>query len=61
MLGRLNDIVRTFVKKRAVEQGMSESEASETGGKIYTFGSYRLGVHAKGFPYIANDHNRRRH
>ncbi|KGG50368.1 poly(A) polymerase [Mitosporidium daphniae] len=27
---------------------MSESEASETGGKIYTFGSYRLGVHAKG-------------
>ena len=29
-------------------QGKSEQEAREVGGKIFTFGSYRLGVHGKG-------------
>ena len=29
-------------------QGKSEAEAKEVGGTIFTFGSYRLGVHGKG-------------
>ena len=29
-------------------QKMSESLARSAGGKIFTFGSYRLGVHVKG-------------
>lgn len=31
-----------------IVQGKSEEEAKEVGGKIFTFGSYRLGVHGKG-------------
>lgn len=48
VLGRLNEIVRSYVRQKALEQGIPEEEASEAGGKIYTFGSYRLGVHSKG-------------
>ena len=29
-------------------QNMPESVANSVGGKIFTFGSYRLGVHTKG-------------
>ena len=29
-------------------QGKTEQEAKEVGGKIFTFGSYRLEVHGKG-------------
>lgn len=29
-------------------RGLSEAAASTAGGKIYTFGSYRLGVHGPG-------------
>ena len=32
----------------APPQGKTEEEAKEVGGKIFTFGSYRLGVHGKG-------------
>ena len=33
-----------------IVQGKTEQEAKEVGGKIFTFGSYRLGVHGKGKP-----------
>ena len=31
-----------------LSQGKTEGESREVGGKIFTFGSYRLGVHGKG-------------
>lgn len=48
VLGRLNLIVQKFVKKVAEVKGLPESLMREVGGKIFTFGSYRLGVHGKG-------------
>ena len=45
--------VRAIVHRRhcvccTLTQGKTEGESREVGGKIFTFGSYRLGVHGKG-------------
>ena len=48
VLGKLNLIVQKFVKQVARDKGLPESLISEVGGKIFTFGSYRLGVHSRG-------------
>lgn len=48
VLGKLNLIVQKFVKDIARQKGLPESLISEVGGKIFTFGSYRLGVHSRG-------------
>ena len=48
VLGRLAALVKQFVKKVSMAHGLSESAAAAAGGKIFTFGSYRLGVHAPG-------------
>lgn len=48
VLGKLNVIVQKFVKQVARDKGLPESLISEVGGKIFTFGSYRLGVHSRG-------------
>lgn len=45
VLGSIQTIVKEFVKEVCMRQGVSEAQASEAGGRIYTFGSYRLGVH----------------
>ncbi|EIE77401.1 hypothetical protein RO3G_02105 [Rhizopus delemar RA 99-880] len=41
-------IVKEFVYKVSKLQGLSESVARSAGGKIFTFGSYQLGVHGAG-------------
>ena len=41
----MNLLVKAFVQKVAQLKGLSNSIAGEAGGKIFTFGSYRLGVH----------------
>lgn len=41
-------LVKKFVYKVSVSRGLSESAATAAGGKIFTFGSYRLGVHGPG-------------
>lgn len=48
MLGRIAKLVKDFVKKVSLEQGLSDAAADAAGGNIYTFGSYRLGVHSPG-------------
>ena len=48
MLGRLAALVKKFVRAVSLERGLSESAANAAGGKIYTYGSYRLGVHGPG-------------
>ncbi|KAG0441953.1 Poly(A) polymerase PAPa [Dictyocoela muelleri] len=45
VLGRIDHLVKVFVQKVAVMKGVN---TKNTGGKIFTFGSYRLGVHSKG-------------
>ncbi|KAI9206106.1 polymerase [Polychytrium aggregatum] len=48
VLGKLNILFKEFIKKTMLKKNMSESMANEVGGKIFTFGSFRLGVHGKG-------------
>ena len=48
VLGRLAALVKTFVKTVSLARGLSEAAAETAGGKIFTFGSYRLGVHGPG-------------
>ena len=48
MLGRLASLIKKFVKRISISHGLSESAAEAAGGKIFTFGSYRLGVHGPG-------------
>lgn len=48
VLSKLNQIVKEFVFKVGKLKGKSDAVAREAGGKIFTFGSYRLGVHGPG-------------
>ncbi|KAH9943189.1 polymerase [Epithele typhae] len=48
VLGRLAALVKKFVQRVSMAHGLSEAAATAAGGKIYTFGSYRLGVHGPG-------------
>ncbi len=48
VLGRLAALIKKFVRQVSLSRGLSEAAANAAGGKIYTFGSYRLGVHGPG-------------
>lgn len=48
VLGRVAALVKIFVYQVSLKHGLSEAAASAAGGKIFTFGSYRLGVHGPG-------------
>ncbi|KAJ7730508.1 Poly(A) polymerase, partial [Mycena olivaceomarginata] len=48
VLGRVAALVKKFVKEVSLAKGLSETASNAAGGKIFTFGSYRLGVHGPG-------------
>ncbi|TBU41452.1 polymerase [Dichomitus squalens] len=48
VLGRIAALVKKFVHTVALREGLSDAAATAAGGKIFTFGSYRLGVHGPG-------------
>ena len=52
ILSKLNDTVQTWIKDVSAKK-MPKHSADQMSGKIFTFGSYRLGVHTKGFTFIS--------
>ena len=48
VLRKLKELAREWIKDVALQKKMPLSAANRVGGKIYPFGSYRLGVHSKG-------------
>ena len=48
LLGRVDTLVKEFVYRASIKHGLPEAAARAAGGKIFTFGSYRLGVHGPG-------------
>lgn len=48
VLGALNQLVKAFIVEIGLQKNMSREDAELAGGKIFTFGSYRLGVHSTG-------------
>ena len=48
VLGRVAALVKKFVYEVSLKRGLLETAASAAGGKIFTFGSYCLGVHGPG-------------
>ena len=48
VLGRLDALAKEWVQRVGAVYGMSDVGDVEAGAKIFTFGSYRLGVHGPG-------------
>jgi poly(A) polymerase len=48
MLARIAYLVKKFVQRVYLAQGLPEPVVNAAGGEICTFGSYRLGVHGPG-------------
>lgn len=47
ILAKLYSLVKKWIKDVSIQRNMPECVAESVGGKIYTFGSYRLGVSYK--------------
>lgn len=47
-LVRLQEISNNWIRQKALEQNLPQHVANSTTGKIFTFGSYRLGVNFRG-------------
>ncbi|GJM88225.1 hypothetical protein PR202_ga04264 [Eleusine coracana subsp. coracana] len=48
VLGKLDQAVKSWIKKATRLSGYGEQFVQEANAKIFTFGSYRLGVHGPG-------------
>jgi hypothetical protein len=56
VLGKLDQMVKEFVYTVSKSKGFPDSLAREAGGKIFTYGSYRLGVHGAGIHNSTRKH-----
>uniref|UniRef100_A0A5S6Q233 Poly(A) polymerase n=1 Tax=Trichuris muris TaxID=70415 RepID=A0A5S6Q233_TRIMR len=48
VLRKINVLVRNWIRDLSIERNIPADVAETVGGKVFTFGSYRLGVHTKG-------------
>jgi poly(A) polymerase len=48
VLTKIGNIFREFVRIVSLRNGLPVQLAEEAGGTIFTFGSFRLGVHGQG-------------
>ncbi|XP_056423642.1 poly(A) polymerase gamma isoform X2 [Hyla sarda] len=48
VLGKLNNLVKEWIAELGECKSLPPTTIAAAGGKIFTFGSYRLGVHTKG-------------
>lgn len=48
ILAKLNAMVNAFIKDLSISQNVPVDTAHRLGGRVHTFGSYRLGVHSPG-------------
>ncbi len=48
VLESLQKITTEFVRQVSKKKGFSDAVANSAGGKIFTYGSYRLGVYGPG-------------
>lgn len=48
ILADMQELAQEFVRLASLKKNMSEGMARDAGGKIFTFGSYRLGVYGPG-------------
>lgn len=48
ILSRLNEVMQSWIEQVSLDKKMPPEVASTMRGKIFTFGSYRLGVHTRG-------------
>lgn len=48
VLESLQKITIEFVRQVSKKKGLSDAVANSAGGKIFTYGSYRLGVYGPG-------------
>ncbi|KAM6156092.1 LOW QUALITY PROTEIN: poly(A) polymerase beta [Rhynchocyon petersi] len=48
ILEKLNSLVKEWIREISESKNLPQSVLGSVGGKIFTFGSYRLGVHTKG-------------
>lgn len=45
-MAKLNKIIRDWISEAGRKDGKDEETINNSGGKIFIFGSYRLGVHS---------------
>ena len=48
VLDRLNKLVKDWIREQSILKNIPPTTAETVGGKIFTFGSYRLGVNSRG-------------
>ncbi|CAF1339304.1 unnamed protein product, partial [Adineta steineri] len=48
VMAKLNVLVREWIRNVSLAKNIPAESADSVGGRVHTFGSYRLGVHSKG-------------